>query len=114
MASQVVVGCSRPGFAACGRRPARGWRRRDVAPHVPMHYVFEEAPNWSRWVDFRSEVAQGCRTQVSGLRVDRGATATVLAMLRCYTHSSAQAHCTLMFHHVSSPPGSAVKGEEQS
>eukprot|EP00959_Pyramimonas_sp_CCMP1952_P301683 6312377-Pyramimonas_sp.AAC.1 len=112
MASQVVVGCSRLGFAVCGRKPAWGWRRHGVASHVSMRCVFEEASNWSKLVDFRSVVAQGCRTQVRGLRVGRGVTASVLAVLRSYIHSSAQTHCALMLHHVSSPPDSAVDGEE--
>eukprot|EP00959_Pyramimonas_sp_CCMP1952_P272801 5702922-Pyramimonas_sp.AAC.1 len=77
-----------------------------------MHYVFEEIPHWSRWVDFRSAVAQGCRTHVRGIRVGRGVTANVLAMLRSYIHSPAQSHCTLMLHHVSSLPDSAVDREE--
>eukprot|EP00959_Pyramimonas_sp_CCMP1952_P376656 7889017-Pyramimonas_sp.AAC.1 len=77
-----------------------------------MHHVVEEVPKWSEWVDFRNVVAQGCRTQVRGLRVGRGATASALATLRSCIHSSAQAHCTLMFHRVSSPPDSAVDGEE--
>eukprot|EP00959_Pyramimonas_sp_CCMP1952_P259746 5430981-Pyramimonas_sp.AAC.1 len=59
MASQVVVGCSWLGMAVCGRKPAWGWRRRNAASHVSMHYVFEEVSNCSRWVDFRSAVAQG-------------------------------------------------------
>eukprot|EP00959_Pyramimonas_sp_CCMP1952_P445291 9323355-Pyramimonas_sp.AAC.1 len=95
-----------------GRKPARGWRRHNVASHDFMHYVFEEASKWSRWVDLRSVVAQGCRTQVRGLRVSRGGTESVLPMLRNYRHSSAQTHRTLMFHHVCSPPDSAVDGEE--
>eukprot|EP00959_Pyramimonas_sp_CCMP1952_P333925 6993379-Pyramimonas_sp.AAC.1 len=39
MASQVAVGCSRLGRSMRGRKPARGWRRHNVASHVSMHYV---------------------------------------------------------------------------
>eukprot|EP00959_Pyramimonas_sp_CCMP1952_P344291 7210962-Pyramimonas_sp.AAC.2 len=46
-----------------------------------------KSPNWSRWVNSRSAVAQGCRTQARGLRVGRAVTASVLAMLRSYVHS---------------------------
>eukprot|EP00959_Pyramimonas_sp_CCMP1952_P110205 2305717-Pyramimonas_sp.AAC.1 len=112
MASQVVVGCSRFEFPMCGRKSAWGWRRHRVVSHVSMHYVFEEVSRWSRWVDFRSVVAKGCRTKVRGLHVSRSVTASVLAILYDYVHSSAQAHCTRMFHHVCSPPDSAVDGEE--
>eukprot|EP00959_Pyramimonas_sp_CCMP1952_P038609 808141-Pyramimonas_sp.AAC.1 len=112
MASQVVVGCGWLGVAVCGREPAWGWRRCNVVSHVSMHYVTEKVSNWSRWVDFRSAVAQGCRTRVRGLCVGRGITASVFAMFRSCIHSSVQTHCTLTFHHVSSPPHSAVDGEE--
>eukprot|EP00959_Pyramimonas_sp_CCMP1952_P135717 2839393-Pyramimonas_sp.AAC.1 len=56
---------------------------------------------WSRWVDFRSVEAQGGR-------LNRGIAARALAVLSSYVHSSAQTHCTLMFHHVRTPPDSAV------
>eukprot|EP00959_Pyramimonas_sp_CCMP1952_P234362 4897092-Pyramimonas_sp.AAC.1 len=92
---------------------ARGQRRRRMASHVSTHCVFEEVSNWKRG-DFRSVVAQGCRAKVRRLRVSRGATASALAILRSYIHSSAQSHCTLMFHQICSPPDSAVDGEEQS
>eukprot|EP00959_Pyramimonas_sp_CCMP1952_P324604 6794590-Pyramimonas_sp.AAC.1 len=62
MASQVVVGCSRLGLPICGRKSARGWSRHRIVSNVSTHYVFEEVSNRLRWVDFRSEVAQGCRT----------------------------------------------------
>eukprot|EP00959_Pyramimonas_sp_CCMP1952_P180857 3782013-Pyramimonas_sp.AAC.1 len=68
MASQVVVGCSRSGLPMCSRRSARGRRRHRIASHASTHSVFEEIPNRSRWVDFRSEVAQGCRMKVRSLR----------------------------------------------
>eukprot|EP00959_Pyramimonas_sp_CCMP1952_P371835 7786248-Pyramimonas_sp.AAC.1 len=68
MASQVVVGCSRSGLPTCSRKSAWGWRRHRIVSRVSMHYVFEEVSNWSRWVDFRNVIAQGCRTKVRGLR----------------------------------------------
>eukprot|EP00959_Pyramimonas_sp_CCMP1952_P127231 2661484-Pyramimonas_sp.AAC.1 len=77
-----------------------------------MRCVFEEVSKWSRWVEVRSAEAQGCRTRVRGLCVGKGITASVLAAVRSDVHSSAQTHCTLMFHHVSSPPYSAVDAEE--
>eukprot|EP00959_Pyramimonas_sp_CCMP1952_P024636 517130-Pyramimonas_sp.AAC.1 len=40
----------------------RGWRRQCIVSHVSMHCVFEECSKWNRWVEFRSVVAQGCRT----------------------------------------------------
>eukprot|EP00959_Pyramimonas_sp_CCMP1952_P342106 7167092-Pyramimonas_sp.AAC.1 len=77
-----------------------------------MHGVFNKVSKWSRWVEFRSVVAQGCRTRTRGLRESRGSIASVLAVVRSFVHSSAQTHCTLMFHHVRSPADSAVDGEE--
>eukprot|EP00959_Pyramimonas_sp_CCMP1952_P345772 7241495-Pyramimonas_sp.AAC.2 len=46
---------------SCRRKSARGRRRQYSASHVSMHHVFEEISTWSRWVDFRSVIAQGCR-----------------------------------------------------
>eukprot|EP00959_Pyramimonas_sp_CCMP1952_P202744 4240340-Pyramimonas_sp.AAC.1 len=62
-----------------------------------------------RWVGV---VAQGCRTEVRDFRESRGSTASVLAVVRSYVHYSAQTQCTLMLHHVNSPPNNAVDGEE--
>eukprot|EP00959_Pyramimonas_sp_CCMP1952_P334011 6995025-Pyramimonas_sp.AAC.1 len=72
-----------------------------------MHCIIEETTNWSGWVDFRSVVAQRGRTHVGDLRGSRGSAANVLAIVRMYIRSSAQSHCTLMFHHVGRPPDSA-------
>eukprot|EP00959_Pyramimonas_sp_CCMP1952_P373285 7817285-Pyramimonas_sp.AAC.1 len=77
-----------------------------------MHGIFEKLPKWNRRVDFKSVVAQGSRTHVRGLCEIGGCAASVLAVVRSYIHSSAQTHCILMFHHVSSPPDTAVDGEE--
>eukprot|EP00959_Pyramimonas_sp_CCMP1952_P221224 4624715-Pyramimonas_sp.AAC.1 len=99
-------------IAAVCRKPARGWRRRNVASHASVRGIFKEVSRWSSWVDFRSAIAQECRTRVGGLCESRGSTASVLAAAHRYVHSSAQTHCTLMFQHVSSPPDSAVDGED--
>eukprot|EP00959_Pyramimonas_sp_CCMP1952_P461838 9482260-Pyramimonas_sp.AAC.1 len=51
------------------------------------------------------------RTKVGYLRVSTGISESVLAGVRMYIHSSAQSHCTPMFHDVGSPPDNAVDGK---
>eukprot|EP00959_Pyramimonas_sp_CCMP1952_P158675 3318882-Pyramimonas_sp.AAC.1 len=63
-------------------------------------------------VGFRSVVAQGSGAHVISLRENGSSTASVFAVVRSYIHSSAQTHCSRMFHHVSRPPDSAMDGEE--
>eukprot|EP00959_Pyramimonas_sp_CCMP1952_P377711 7911634-Pyramimonas_sp.AAC.1 len=70
MASQVsdVVGgdlCFVVVISAWGRR------RQYIVSHVSMRYVFEEVVHVSRWVDFRSVIAQGCRMRIRDLRLNR-------------------------------------------